>query len=504
MGLETRLLQKLSQRLVMTPQLELGIKLMSLGRLEYIEQIKEELLKNPVLEIQSGTDAVVNEPSDGEFNRPANKHEENDSIATPEDYKQASLVQPETSAETERDMGAEWSLSELDKSYYQRESATPRGLIDNENRPTVENIPAKGGNLTEHIIFQLRMNDVPAAQMEIALHIVGNLNRDGYLGCTYEELCEEAKCSLAQLEEVIDLFKELDPAGLAARNLSECLVWQLDAMGQRESLAGKIAEFHLDKIEKRRFDLIAKAENCSVEDVTKALTSIQRLDPRPGRQFSDDVADYILPDIYVIKVNNEFVVTQNEDGLPKLKINSYYLDMIQKLESAQAETTKTEELEYINERLKSARELIKSIYKRQETIYKVACSIVKYQREFFEHGITKLKPLVRAEVANDIGMHESTVSRATSNKYMHTPQGVYELKFFFTTGIKTGDSEISSSAVKDKIRLIIEAESQEDPVSDQKLVEMLKADGIDIARRTVAKYREVLRIPSSSKRKRLL
>jgi RNA polymerase sigma-54 factor len=332
----------------------------------------------------------------------------------------------------------------------------------------------------------------------IALHILGNLNKDGYLCCSYEELARDCQRELSDIERVIDIIKYLDPAGVAARDLGECLIIQLDHMGLGESLETRIVRDHIDKLEKRKYEQIAKAEQVPVERVYRAISIIQGLEPRPGRPFAEDTTRYIVPDIYVQKVGEEWVITLNEDGLPRLRVSPYYLKLLQS-EDYGNHPNKA----YLNERLKAASWLIKSIQQRQQTIFRVTESIVKFQRDFLNFGISRLKPLVLKDVADDIGMHESTVSRVTTNKYVHTPQGVFELKFFFTTGIKTAEGDVSSSSIKDKIKNLISSEPPDNPISDQKIVELLKAENINIARRTVAKYRETLGILSSSQRKKL-
>lgn len=276
---------------------------------------------------------------------------------------------------------------------------------------------------------------------------------------------------------------------------------QLDSMGLADGLEARIIQRHLDKLEKRKYDAIAKAEGVALEDVARALTTIRSLEPRPGRPFADETVRYVVPDAYVIRVGNDFVVSLNEDGIPRLKINASYSDLLKD----GASTNSSESKAYFTERVRAASWLIKSIQQRQQTIYRVTESIVKFQREFFEHGVSHLKPLVLKDVADDIDMHESTVSRVTTEKYVHTPQGLFELKFFFTSGIKTGEgSDVSSSSVKELIKNIIAQESTQNPISDQQIVELLKEKNIDIARRTVAKYRETMGIPSSSQRKQIL
>ncbi len=285
--------------------------------------------------------------------------------------------------------------------------------------------------------------------------------------------------------------------GVAAKDLRHCLLIQLENMGLGQGLEAKIIRDHLDKLEKRRYDLIAKQEQVSVDDVSKAVGNIRRLEPRPARQFADDSTRYITPDIYVYRVGEEYVISLNEDGLPKLRVSPYYLKLLRNDEADNVPNKN-----YLNERLKAATWLIRSIHQRQQTIYKVTESIIKFQRDFLDHGISRLKPLVLKDVAEDIGMHESTVSRVTTEKYVHTPQGVFELKFFFTTGLKGGDGDVSSSSVKERIKAMIQGESNEAPVSDQQIVELLKQEGIQIARRTVAKYREGMGIESSAQRRR--
>lgn len=490
MGLETKLVQKLSQSLLMTPQLQQAIKLLQLGRLEYKEAIEKELLENPVLEeIKEGTE----EGAEQKGPAMADSGEQGD--AAPQSSEPP--AESEASDGTSKEPKVDWE-DYLENFIDSRGSATPKGTVDYEDKPSLEATLTKAETLQEHLVSQIRSSELSELQAKIAFHIIGNLNRDGYLCVTHEELAQECQCELSAVLEVIEMFKSFDPPGVAARDLRECLLFQLEDLGLGDSLEAKIVSQHLDKIERRKFDQIAKETGTTVETVYKAIASIRRLEPRPGRPFADDTTRYVLPDIYVYKVGAEYVISLNEDGLPKLRVSPYYLELLRKNEDDNSVNRS-----YLNERLKAASWLIKSIHQRQQTIYKVTESIVKFQREFLDYGIEKLKPLVLKDVADDIGMHESTVSRVTTNKYVHTPQGIFELKFFFTTGIKTAEGDVSSSSVKEKIKNLIAAESQDDPISDQKIVEILKAQNIDIARRTVAKYRESLGILSSAKRKKL-
>ncbi|MBN8548004.1 MAG: RNA polymerase factor sigma-54 [Deltaproteobacteria bacterium] len=486
MGLETKLVQKLSQSLLMTPQLQQAIKLLQLGRLEYKEAIEKELLENPILE-------EVKEDEDFDPRKQADRPEpEVEAAASPEPQ-----IEAEQPAKGDQEAKVDWE-DYLESFIDSRGSATPKGQNDSEDRPPLEATLTREESLQEHLLEQLRHVELSDEERSIAMHIVGNLDKDGYLCGSVEELAQDCQLDVESVKSVLETVRSFDPPGVAASDLGQCLLIQLDQMGLSEALESRIVRDHMDKLEKRKYDQIAKAENVSVETVYKAVTTIQGLEPRPGRPFADDTTRYVIPDIYVYKVGGEYVISLNEDGLPKLRVSPYYLELLRR-NDADNLPNRT----YLNERLKAASWLIKSIHQRQNTIYRVTESIVKFQREFFDSGIEKLKPLVLKDVADDIGMHESTVSRVTTNKYVHTSQGIFELKFFFTTGIKTAGGDVSSSTVKDKIKNLIAAEPPDDPISDQKIVEILKQQNIDIARRTVAKYRETLGILSSSKRKKL-
>lgn len=489
MALEAKLLQKMSQTLAMTPQLQQAIKLLQLGRLEYKEAIEKELLENPILEEQSdepygeerqsGSETIIIEAG---------------SLDGPNDDSSGSSGESNSG---NSDGTPDWD-DYMDRFSDYQGASSPKGLIDFENRPQLENTIFKTETLAEYLQNQFRFLDLSEEEMHVALYISGNLDRDGYLCVTDEEILEECNTDIVVVEKVLNELRQLEPIGLTARNLQECLIIQLDHQGLSETVAAKIVAEHLDKVEKRKYDCITKDLKISLNQVKDAISIIQTLEPRPGRQFADEDTRYVTPDVYVQKMNGEWVITLNEDGLPKLRVSPYYMQVLQEQgkESGAAKS-------YLNERLKAASWLIKSIHQRQQTIFKVTESIIKFQTEFLDHGVDKLKPLVLREVASDIGMHESTVSRVTNNKFVHTPQGVFELKYFFTTGIKGADGDVSSNSVKEKIRLLIASENPKKPLSDQDIVEFMQKENIDIARRTVAKYRESMSIPSSSQRKNL-
>lgn len=483
MALEAKLVQKLGQTLTMTPQLQQAIKLLQLGRLEYKEAIEKELLENPILEEMRDEDSFQ-------------AQDVGSSDATPS--QETVIFEGDGSSDGDSsEPKVDWE-NYLESFSDHSGASTPKGTMDFEDRPALENSIHRTETLSEYLINQVRMLELTDDELRIASHIIGNLDKDGYLCVTHEEIAEECGATIEDIEHVVSEMRYVEPAGICSRNLTECLLTQLDHMGLASGIEAQIVSNHLDKLEKRKYDSIAKELNVPVQKIYQAVTIIQSLEPRPGRQFADEDIRYVTPDVYVQKMNGEYVITLNEDGLPKLRVSPYYLQVLQD-QAAEGNAAKN----YLHERLKAASWLIKSIHQRQHTIFKVTESIVKFQKDFLDNGIDRLKPLVLRDVANDIGMHESTVSRVTTNKYVHTPQGVFELKYFFTTGIKSAAGDMSSSSIKERIRQLITGEDEKHPLSDQDIVDVFKRDNIDIARRTVAKYRESLGIQSSSKRKKI-
>jgi RNA polymerase sigma-54 factor len=334
-------------------------------------------------------------------------------------------------------------------------------------------------------------------EKQVGSLIIGSLNPDGYLQLSVEELSQQSGISIEMVEDVLETMQSFDPVGICARDLRECLLLQAQLLDLENSLVTDIISDHLKNLENKNYKAICKALKVKLKDVIAAVNVIRALEPKPGRQFTEETPHYIIPDIYVDKSEGEFVIVLNDDGMPKLRVNPFYKRAITKKNEVSANAK-----EYIRDKMRSAAWLIRSIHQRQKTIYKVMESILKFQRDFFEKGVTHLKPMVLRDVAEDIGMHESTISRVTTNKYAHTPQGIYELKYFFNSSIKRVFGEdIASASVQAKIKKIIEGENPKKPYSDSKMAELLKTDNIDIARRTVAKYREMMGILSSSKRK---
>lgn len=449
---------KLSQKLVLTPQLQQAIKLLQLTRLELVEHINQELVENPVLE-EAGED---NEPESAD-------------------------------AVLDRIIGADPYSS-----YEGSEGAT--GFTDSdEKQHFIENACLEKTSLMDHLIWQIKMSSLSETEAEIGARIAGNLDDDGYLTLSVDEIAGKMGCDTASVERVLRQVQLLDPVGVASRNLVECLLAQARHYGLDTPTIHGIIEHHLHDIEKRNYSGIAKKLGVPVTEVVKAVEVITSFDPKPGRLYVDYEPQYIIPDVYVQKVGSEYVITLNDNGLPRLRISPFYRSILTGAREVPAETK-----DFIKDRIKSATWLIKSIHQRQRTLYRVACSIVERQKEFIDKGVDSMKPLVLREVAEDVGVHESTVSRVTNGKYMHTPRGVFELKYFFTGKIcSLNGEERSVESVKERIRVIIAQEDGKKPVSDQKITQALKREGITVARRTVAKYREMLGILSSSSRKRI-
>ncbi|MCK9172253.1 MAG: RNA polymerase factor sigma-54 [Desulfuromonas thiophila] len=484
MAIELRQQLKLSQQLIMTPQLQQAIKLLQMSRLELEEVVNQELEENPVLEIgqqQDNDDARGDEaPVVGEA---------------------VSAAEEAAAAETTREVSEADGLAQIDdwQSYLQgfSQGGSMTENFDDDDYPSYENLLTTKTTLCDHLQWQLKLSRLPDALQQIGLVLIGNLDDNGYLRCSLDELAAQCQAELHQVEQVLAVVQQFDPPGVAARNLAECLQLQLRALGLKDSLAERIICRHARELEERRYSAIARQCRVSVEEVLDAARLLATLDPQPGSQFGGGDVHYITPDIFVHKVGDEYLVSLNDDGLANLRISSYYANLSGKQIDAQTN-------EYIQEKMRGALWLIKSIHQRQRTIYRVTKSIVKFQRDFFDHGISYLKPLVLRDVAEDVEMHESTISRVTTNKYVQTPQGLFELKYFFNSSINTDEGDtIASEAVKCRIRDLVAAENPKKPYSDQKIVELLRADGIDIARRTVTKYREMLGIRSSTARRRL-
>jgi RNA polymerase sigma-54 factor len=477
MALELRQQLKLTQQLIMTPQLQMAIKLLQLSRLELMETIRQELEENPALE------EIQEAPLDENQAEPVERASDDTGAA-----------QEVTIEEKIPD--------DIDWANYLGEYNTPgRFQIESESKesPKFEAFIAPKESLNEHLFWQLLMTRPTSQEEKIGSIIIGNLNSDGYLDVSVEELSRICESRPETIERVLNLIHKFDPIGVGARDLKECLLLQVKELKVDNTLVSEIIKNHLGHLEKKNYKAICRALKTNMESVITAVNIIKGLEPRPGRQFSDDNPQYITPDIYVHKFDDEFVIMLNDDGMPKLRVNSFYKKSLSRSKKISGDAE-----DYIQDKLRSAAWLIKSIHQRQKTIYRVMESILKYQNEFFEKGITCLRPMVLRDVAQDIGMHESTISRVTTNKYAYTPQGIFELKYFFNSSIRRmHGGAIASASVQEKIRQIIASEDHRKPYSDDKISKLLKESHINIARRTVAKYREMLNVLPSNKRKQI-
>ncbi|HSR35859.1 MAG TPA: RNA polymerase factor sigma-54, partial [Desulfurivibrionaceae bacterium] len=407
MALELKQQLKLSQQLIMTPQLQQAIKLLQLSRLELAETIQQEIEENPVLE-ESATAAEAEQ----EFTA--------DEAASLGMAEEPTLPEPERTSEVQ--MESTSSLTEIDWENYANEyesgySGSTRQRDEGDLPSRLDILTAKP-NLQSHLQWQLNLSNITEEEREAGLFIIGNLNRDGFLEATLEDIVRETGCSEETARHMIAVTQEMDPPGVGARDIKECLLLQLARLGLADSLAAYLVRDHLHLLETKNYQAMARATGRPADEVMAAVRIIVNLDPHPGRIYSDEEPQYIVPDVYVYKLGNEYVIMLNDEGLPRLKISNYYKDILKKDSAAPAGTK-----DYVQDKLRSAMWLIKSIQQRQRTIYRVVESILKFQREFFEKGVAHLRPMVLRDVAEDLSMHESTISRVTSNKYVHTPQG---------------------------------------------------------------------------------
>jgi RNA polymerase sigma-54 factor len=483
MALEIRQVQKLAQQLVMTPQLQQAIKLLQLSRAELEEFISQELQENPALE-----EGLAEGTEEGPQQKPEEELPER--VARPEPIREPSAA--------DKIGTLEWQEYIDTHSNSVHGSLTAEAVREEEDGPpSWENTVTKKTSLEDHLAWQLRLSRLTEREEATGLYIIGNLDENGYLASFLEEVCAATGAALEEAEVVLKKIQFFDPAGVAARDLRECLLVQLENLGLVPSLAARIVSDHLSQLESRRYDKLARELGVTVEEVLKASHVISSLEPRPARGFEEEEILTIIPDVSVEKIGGDYVVFLNDEGLPRLRVSSFYRRLVNQ-EGEEEEHAR----QYLQEKVRAATWLIKSIHQRQQTLYRVTQSIFKFQRDFLDRGVSHLKPMVLRDVAEDIGMHESTVSRATANKYVHTGHGLFELKYFFQSGLKRDNGEdVASESVRDKIRGIISSEDPRRPYSDQHIASLLSQEAIGIARRTVAKYREAMGILPSSKRR---
>lgn len=467
MAMNIKLGLKQSQRLVMTTMLQQAIKLLPLAKLELVQLIRQELSENPLLD-------------------------ENPTIEE-DDFPQREEKITEKKENEDSESDFNW------ESYFQNRNNSGFSLSVDSKTSSPENRIANEVSLSDYLLWQLSLSSNDSLERCVGAFLIGNIDNDGYLKCDLEEAARHCNVDIEFAGNVLKFIQSFDPPGIAARNLQECLLLQISQLGKNGSLAEKLVENHLEKLEERFYSRIAKEEGVSVDDIIAAVKFIRELNPEPGLKYNPKQIEYIVPDVIVVKVDDDYQIITNNEGIPRLRINPFYEKLLKKKNSMQSA-----DKQYIEDKFKSALWLIKSIEQRRQTLEKVTKSIVKFQREFLDKGAFYLRPLVLRDVAEDIEMHESTVSRITTNKYMHTPQGIFELKYFFHSGIDSliGDTA-SSVTVKERIKKIILNENSKRPYTDQEIVELLRKENVIIARRTVTKYRKEMKVLPSSRRKKI-
>jgi RNA polymerase sigma-54 factor len=476
MAIQQKLHTKLVQKLILTPSLQQAIKLLPMSTLELADLLNQEMVENPLLE-EVPTEEL----------QPAEQQQQQDKPAD---------QQPADKGDSWDDADYEYFFGDyLDDGYRSRTPSEVKEL------PPIENTLSTAASLSDHLLWQLSLQTDDDRLKEIGKAIIGNLDDDGYLVASVEEIAAMGEWPVTDVERALQHVQTFDPIGVAARDLQECLWLQIRHLGLEGTPTEKIVTEHLRLLQNHQVPEIARKLGISLDDLKEHVEIIRNLDPKPGSRYNPSQSQYVIPDVYVVKVEDQYVAALNEEGLPQLRISPVYRRLLDKTGAGGGEQN-DETRAYVKDKFRSALWLIKSVDQRQKTIHKVATSIINFQREFLDHGIEYLRPLVLRDVANDIGMHESTVSRVVNNKYMHTPQGVFELKYFFHSGISSSFGEsVSSVTIKQRIRKIIENEDPRKPLSDSKIVSILQKEGLMLARRTIAKYREELKIPTSNQRK---
>ena len=484
MALALRQQLKLTQQLLMTPQLQQAIKLLQLSRLELADSIRQEIEQNPLLEEIS--------PGDTDYEISP------DSLAATEET--PDIPEPEKTGEV--NMEDVSSMREINweedyANYYDAGFSFSKETPDRARLSQIDFL-TKETNLQSHLQWQLSHSELDSELKDAGLFVIGNLNHNGFLDVTVEDITREIDCDEETARRAIAIIQDMDPAGVAATDVQESLLLQLKRLDLEDTLAAEIIKDHLHSLELKNYGTIAKAVKKPIKEVLAAIKVITGLNPYPGEQYSERDVHYIIPDVFVHMVGDEYLIVLNDEGLPRLKVSSAYEEIVERNSGASVETKA-----YVKEKLRDALWLIKSMQQRQRTIYKVVDSLLKFQKNFFEKGVEYLKPLVLRDVAEDIEMHESTVSRVTTNKYMHTPQGIFELKYFFSTALPQRDGEsLSAESIRQRIKAMIKNENPDKPLTDNAISNILSGENIKVARRTVAKYREQLGIlPVKHRRK---
>ncbi|RWU25385.1 RNA polymerase factor sigma-54 [Pseudomonas alkylphenolica] len=493
------LVLRMGQQLTMTPQLQQAIRLLQLSTLDLQQEIQEALESNPMLERQEDGDDFDN--SD-----PMADNAESKPVAETQD----TSFQESTPTVDSLDEG-EWNEripNELPvdtawEDIYQTSASSLPSNDDDEWDFTTRT--SAGESLQSHLLWQLNLAPMSDTDRLIAVTLIDCINNQGYLDETLEEICEsfdpELDIELDEIEAVLHRIQQFEPAGIGARNLSECLLLQLRQLPANNpwmAEAQRLVRDYIDLLGSRDYSQLMRRMKLKEDELRQVIELVQSLNPRPGSQIESSEAEYVVPDVIVRKDNERWLVELNQEAVPRLRVNPQYAGFVRRADTSADNT-------FMRNQLQEARWFIKSLQSRNETLMKVATQIVEHQRGFLDHGDEAMKPLVLHDIAEAVGMHESTISRVTTQKYMHTPRGIYELKYFFSSHVSTSEGgECSSTAIRAIIKKLVAAENQKKPLSDSKIAGLLEAQGIQVARRTVAKYRESLGIAPSSERKRLM
>ncbi len=546
MSFKPTLVQNLSQRLVLTPQLRQRIEMLQMTKLELSDLVTQQLSENPVLEelapeevsvagdlanidytevptslngAASGTENPLSsaEPYDrgdnsfsaadaGDFDNSYNGNSTTEFNAqefgdyTPSSPNAESA--PDGGEPREAEIGERDSFEEIDFGQTFEEYLDP-GYRTRENEvkdtPTFEQFLSAQEGLADYLNWQLRLTIMKPDVQDAAEAIIGNLNDDGFLDCSLAEIAALGPWPMETVEKALHIVQQLDPTGVGARDLQECLLLQLNYFGYGQRLAAVLVRDYFQKLQSHKWPELARELSVSVEQISQEMKLVRQLEPKPGRKYAPREAQYIEPEVYIEKIDDEYVIRFNDDGLPQLRINRQYRQMMENKE------TSKETRDYIKDRFRSAVDLLKNIEHRKQTIYKVCERIVERQREFLDKGVEFIRPMMLKDISEDIGMHLSTVSRVVNGKYAHTPQGVIELRRFFTEGMTNDDGEeVSTQIIKIKIRKMIEAEDGRNPLTDDEIAARLAREGQKLSRRTVAKYRDQMKIAGSRERRQVV
>jgi len=479
MTLGSRLELRIAQKLILTPQLQQAIKLLQLPHLELTSLLNQELMENPLLE------EVVDEVPIEELTP-----EEKESVEIEDTYEDTEVPLERLMNFTVDEYFEERGYDGRDLGYFNPGTVSPLSF---------EQFLTKGSDLYDHLLWQLRLSNGPEIIRKIGEIIIGNIDENGYLRASLEDIIEDAKTDRETAEKALHLIQSFDPPGVGARNIAECLLLQVKAIDLHNTIVEKIIINNMDELEKRKYARIAQQHNIPIKDVMTAVKIIEGLEPKPGRNFSNVSTNYITPDVYVIRTADGYQIILNDEGIPRLRISGFYKKLMQ-----QNNAFSKEDKQFLTEKFRSAVGLLKSLDQRNKTIYRVTESLLNLQKDFFDRGIQYLKPLTLRDVSSRLNMHESTISRVTSNKYLSCEHGIFCFKFLFSSALQSSMGNVSSTSVKNIIKKIVTEENPVKPLSDQHIVDILKSSGIIIARRTVAKYREELRIPSQTYRRKLI